>query len=236
MIKTSRTRLDRFLSTQKNINKRDARLILAQHRVTVDGIMAYDTAQVIDHFSKVSLDGTLIQNNTAHYIMLNKPLGVVSATKDPEHQTVIDLLDYAFKNELHIVGRLDLNSTGLILLTNDSHWSKKLMHPENKSIKQYRVTLENPVSEDYIQAFENGMHFPYEDIITQAVTLKIISPHVVELSLTEGRYHQIKRMFGRFRNPVKKLHRFAIGNLGLDELLKIGENRKLTTTELKTIH
>jgi len=232
MNKIPRTRLDRFLSTQININRRDVRLILAQKRVTIDGVVAVDAAQAIDHFSKISFDGSLIQDNTAHYIMLHKPQGVISATKDPKHQTVIDLLDYPYKNELHIAGRLDLNSTGLILLTNDSRWSKKLMYPKNKSIKYYRVTLENPVSKDYIQAFENGMYFPYEGITTQAVGLKIISAHEVELCLTEGRYHQIKRMFGRFRNPVKKLHRFAIGRLNLDESLKAGESRELSAEEI----
>ncbi len=158
--------------------------------------------------------------------MLNKPVGVVSA--DSGHRAskpFIDLLDYSFREQLHIAGRLDLNSSGLLLLTNDSRWSKQLTDPENKVSKRYRVTVEKPLSEEYVQAFAEGMFFSYENITTQAVDLKIVSPYVADLCMTEGRYHQIKRMFGRFRNPVKALHRYAIGNFSLDEELLPGQSR-----------
>ena len=227
----SRTRLDRFLRTHENLNKHDIRMLLAQRKVQVDGNVTTDATHIIDHFSHIALDGKTLQSNTPYYVMLNKPRGVVSATKDDEHRTIIDLLDYEFRAELHIAGRLDLNSSGLVLLTNDSRWSRKLTDPQHKVVKRYRVRVENPISEEYIHAFAEGMYFPYEDIYTQPVELTIVEPCVAELKLTEGRYHQIKRMFGRFRNPVTELHRYAIGNLSLDPTLEQGESRLLSQTE-----
>lgn len=231
-MQSSRTRLDRFLRTHANLNKHDIRMLLAQHKVRVDGNVITDATHIVDRFSHVVLNGQTLQENTPFYVMLNKPTGVVSATRDEVHKTVIDLLDYEFRYELHIAGRLDLNSSGLILLTNDSRWSRKLTDPKHKVVKRYRVRVENPISEEYIQAFAEGMYFPFENIQTQPVELTIIEPCVAELTLTEGRYHQIKRMFGRFRNPVKELHRHAIGNLLLDPTLHQGRSRLLTHDEI----
>ena len=117
------SRLDRFIAQYCQVSRRNVRLMLAQGRVLVDDLAARDIDQIIDSFSHIVLDGEVIQANTAHYVMLHKPTGVVSATKDDQHKTVIDLLDYSFKGQLHIVGRLDLNTSGLLLLTNDSRWS-----------------------------------------------------------------------------------------------------------------
>jgi len=215
--------------------------MLAQKRIIVDGRIASDTQQLIDEFSHVVLDDKVLQANTPSYIMMNKPVGVVSATKDEQHKTVIDLLadtnllSNADQANLHIVGRLDLNSSGLLLLTNDGRWSRRLTSPEKKITKLYRVTVENPITEDYIQAFAEGMYFAFEDITTRPVKLDIINEKVAELSLVEGRYHQIKRMFGRFRNPVLKLHRMAIGNLLLDADLAPGQSRMLDQDEVNNI-
>lgn len=225
----SRARLDRFISEKCEINRKKVRLLLAQKRVSVDGVIALDTAQIIDKFSLIKLDDQIIQENQAFYIMLHKPTGVVCATKDDKHKTVIELIDLnltnAEKASLHIVGRLDLNTSGLVLLTNDSRWSEQLTSPVNKVAKRYLVTLKNPLHTEYISAFANGMYFSYEDITTKPVELNIISQCRAEVFLTEGRYHQIKRMFGRFDNPVIALHRTSIGPYILDENLAIGESK-----------
>ena len=225
----SRARLDRFISEKCQINRKEVRLLLAQHRVSVDGVIATDIAQPIDKFSIISLDNKIIQKNKPLYIMLHKPVGVVCATKDDQHKTVIDLLSGLFspdeKASLHIVGRLDLNTSGLVLLTNDSRWSEQLTSPKSKVSKHYLVTLQNPLNKEYIQAFSKGMYFAFENITTQPVALKIISSFQAEVILMEGRYHQIKRMFGRFNNPVIALHRTSIGNYALDESLKVGESK-----------
>ena len=245
----STARLDRFISEHCSISRRDVRLMLAQKRIVVDGCIANDIGQKIDKFSKITLDGDTLQDNQALYIMLNKPIGVVSATTDKLHKTVIDLLEEqdAFfyglseeKESLHIVGRLDLNTSGLLLLTNDSRWSERLTSPEHKVEKCYRVTLDNPLTDDYVDAFAAGMYFSFENITTKPAKFKILAnkttdqgnEYIAEVKLIEGRYHQIKRMFGRFRNPVIGLHRESIGNLKLDQKLIEGESRLLTNDEV----
>lgn len=233
------TRLDRLISDLCQINRKKVRLMLAQKRVLVDGHLASDVAQLVDQFSHIVIDNNLLQHNKAHYIMVNKPIGVVCATKDEQHKTVLDLLNGQFEqkiiDDLHIVGRLDLNTSGLVLLTNDSRWSQRLTSPKYKVNKCYQVVLENPLTEKYIEAFAQGMYFSYEKITTQPVDLRIISPFQAIVTLTEGRYHQIKRMFGRFRNPVINLHHYSIGQLTLDESLKSGESRVLSQAEVSDI-
>lgn len=227
-------RLDRFISAKTGTPKSEVRLMLAQKRIYVDGQLATDINQPIDQFSHVALDGAVVQNNTRRYIMMNKPIGVVSATKDEQHKTVMDLLVDKNINtdDLHIVGRLDLHSSGLLLLTNDGDWSRALMSPENKVAKVYEVTVEHPINGECIQAFANGMYFSYEDITTKPAQLEKLSECVAKVTLEEGRYHQIKRMFGRFRNPVLALHRVSIGEIELDTDLAPGEYRALRKNEV----
>ncbi|QYK02189.1 16S rRNA pseudouridine(516) synthase [Shewanella psychrotolerans] len=249
-MQSKRSRLDRFISRHIQIPKKQVRLLLAQGRVKVDGVIARDIDLQIDQFNHIICDGLVLQQRQARYIMLNKPVGVVCATKDDKHRTVIDLINEAVNDapnsnqsnsessntdDLHIVGRLDLNTSGLVLLTNDSQWSKGIMSPDSKVDKIYVVTLKNPIDERYIQAFEEGFYFAYEDITTLPAKLEIISSHCALVTLQEGRYHQIKRMFGRFRNPVIGLHRLSVGDIRLDESLLPGQSRQLTATEMMSV-
>ncbi|MFT6287439.1 MAG: 16S rRNA pseudouridine516 synthase [Halieaceae bacterium] len=231
-MQSTRTRLDRFISVHTGIFRKDVRAVLAQGRVTVNGKLATGISQVIDQFAHVLLDDQVLQARTPLYIMLNKPAGVVSATTDAQHKTVVDLLDHADRNGLHIAGRLDFNSTGLVLLTNDGRWSRRLSAPENHIGKRYRVTLEHPIGSDYAHAFLRGMYFAYEGITTRPAKLRVIDAHTAEVRLVEGRYHQIKRMFGHFDNRVLQLHRVAIGDLELDSQLLPGQSRDLSETEV----
>lgn len=231
----SRTRLDRFIKAHTGITSRDIRSVLAQGRITVDGQAATGISQVIHQFSCVLLDDQLLQAATPIYIMLHKPTGVVSATRDDHHKTVIDLLDRPERNSLHLAGRLDFNSTGLVLLTNDGRWSRDLSTPGNEVAKRYRVTLQNPINSEYVHAFSQGMYFDYEGITTRPAQLRVIDDYTAEVCLVEGRYHQIKRMFGRFNNPVVQLQRLAIGNLELDPDLNPGQSRNLSKAEVHTI-
>lgn len=234
-MQSKRIRLDRLISLHLGINRREVHLLLAQGRVWVDGNIANNVQQLIDEFMHVSLDGQVLQAKTPRYIMMHKPAGVVSATRDAKHKTIINLLPENDNNNLHIVGRLDFNSTGLLLLTNDGRWSRMLTLPEHKITKRYRVVVKHKLTEEYSDYFLQGMYFSYENITTKPAKLTIISDYIAEVSLTEGRYHQIKRMFGRFQNPVLALHRIAIGNLQLDNLLKPGQSRELTTNEVNMI-
>lgn len=237
-MQTKSFRIDRYISKQLKINRRDIKLMLAQGCIVINGKTVREVTTIVKEFDHVVCDGKTLQNNTPLYIMLNKPIGVVSATKDEQHQTVLSLLsDYSGSEleSLHIVGRLDLNTSGLLLLTNDSYWSRKLMSPEEKVSKTYQVTLENNLTQDYIAAFAEGMYFSFEKITTQPAQLAIVNKNMAEVVLTEGKYHQIKRMFGRFRNPVLALHRSSIGNLVLDNNLALGQSRELTSGEVSGI-
>ncbi|MCK5873551.1 MAG: 16S rRNA pseudouridine(516) synthase [Alcanivoracaceae bacterium] len=225
-------RLDRFLSQRLGQSRREIQRLLASGRVRIDDAVTRDGQQQVGPFSRVQLDAELLQADQARYLMLNKPAGVVSATRDTRHRTALDLLDEATGDDLHIAGRLDFHSTGLLLLTNDGNWSRQLSTPGNRVSKRYRVTLEKPLSEDYVRAFAEGMWFEHEGITTRPAGLVILSDHVAEVTLTEGRYHQIKRMFGRFRNRVLTLHRFAVGDLLLDPGLETGTSRALTKAEV----
>jgi 16S rRNA pseudouridine516 synthase len=240
-METKSFRIDRYISKKLSINRRDIKLMLAQGRIIINGEIIREVTTIVEEFDHVLFDGEVLQSKQALYIMMNKPIGVVSATKDALHKTVIELLPSALQSsdshsmDLHIVGRLDLNTSGLLLLTNDSRWSRRLMAPKEKVSKVYQVGLENALTEEYISAFAEGMYFSFEDITTQPAKLTILSERVAEVILQEGKYHQIKRMFGRFRNPVLTLHRSAIGNLILDKGLLVGESRPLTPAEVSSI-
>jgi 16S rRNA pseudouridine516 synthase len=237
-MKTKSFRIDRYISKELQVNRRDIKLMLAQGRIVINGETIREVSTIVEEFDRVECDGEVLQNKKPLYIMLNKPTGVVSATKDDQHKTVISLLEGYSDSELeslHIVGRLDLNTSGLLLLTNDSYWSRKLMAPEEKVSKVYEVELENDLTQDYVSGFAEGMYFSFENITTQPAELRILSDKSAEVVLTEGKYHQIKRMFGRFRNPVLALHRRSIGNLQLDKTLKPGQSRELTSEELSSI-
>lgn len=229
-------RLDRFISLKTGIPKSDIRLLLAQKRILLDGKIASEIHAPVDYFSEVCLDGNILQAHQPYYLMLNKPPGVLSATQDNQHSTVIDLLlsaglDTRIAEQLHIVGRLDLNSSGLLLLSNDSQWSKRLMAPQQKIDKVYEVVLQNPVTEECIQAFSEGIYFPYENSTTLPARLVRLADRQARVTLQEGKYHQIKRMFGRFQNTVLSLHRTSIGAIHLDPQLAPGQYRLLTEAE-----
>ncbi len=233
-MQSKRSRLDRYLSRQLSINRRDVRLLLAQGRVRVDQHIARDIQQWVDQYTHVQFDGQVLQAKTPSYLMLHKPPAVVSATSDARHTTVLDLLPDHYPENLHIAGRLDYNSTGLLLLTNDGRWSRRLTLPDSRVAKRYRVVLDQPVKDDVITAFVAGMYFAFEGIITRPARLLVIDERTVEVVLNEGRYHQIKRMFGHFQIEVLQLHRIAIGGLTLGSLAE-GHCRRLTPAEVLNI-
>ena len=227
-------RVDRFLSNLPQFNRQQARLLLIEKRVRVDGQIVSDPHHDIREFSRIELDEHVLQaGKPARYFMLHKPPGCVSATQDPEHPTVLDLLNEDDKHDLHIAGRLDFNTSGLMLITNDGHWSRHLTQPQTKLPKVYYVETEQDITDAYITRFEQGVYFAYEDLTTLPATLELLGPRSARLSIVEGRYHQVKRMFGYFDNKVVRLHRESIGRLMLDSRLAPGEYRALTSEEVQ---
>lgn len=226
-------RLDRFLSNLPRFNRQDAHQLLAAGRVRLDGQVCRDGRGEVRLFSRVELDGEVLQaGKPARYFMLHKPVGVVSATEHPEHRTVLDLLDEPDKHDLHLAGRLDLNTSGLLLITNDGQWSRRVTAPQGKQPKVYLVDTEDPIDPACVEVFAAGLYFRFEDLVTRPAELEILAPRHARLTLHEGRYHQVKRMFGHFQNKVVGLHRISMGAIQLDELLCPGQYRALTAAEI----
>jgi 16S rRNA pseudouridine516 synthase len=145
---------------------------------------------------------------------------------------VLELLDEPDKDDLHIAGRLDFNTTGLMLITNDGSWSRRLTQPQTKLPKVYYVETEQIITAEYAATFAQGLYFAFEDLTTQPAELTLLGPTSARLSIVEGRYHQVKRMFGHFNNKVLRLHRERMGPLMLDAQLEPGGYRALSPEEI----
>ncbi|MBF4556150.1 pseudouridine synthase [Pseudomonas sp. p50] len=229
-------RVDRFLSNLPCFNRKQVRLLLAEKRVRLDGKIVSDPHAEVREFSRVEVDNEVLQvGKPVRHFMLHKPPGCVSATRDPQHPTVLDLIHEPDKDELHIAGRLDFNTTGLMLITNDGSWSRRLTQPQTKLPKVYWVETEQAIAPEYALKFAEGMYFAFEDLTTLPADLLVLGPTSARLSIVEGRYHQVKRMFGHFNNKVLRLHREKMGPLVLDPLLKPGEYRPLSDEEIQLI-
>lgn len=229
-------RLDRFLSNLPRFNRQQVRLAIAGGRVKVDGATTFDARHEVREFSRVELDDEPLQaGKPARYFMLHKPRGCVSATSDPVHPTVLDLLDEPDNHELHIAGRLDFNTTGLMLITNDGQWSRRLTQPQTHLPKVYHVVTEQAIDESYVSRFAEGFHFPYENITTQPAILTLLGPRCARLTIYEGRYHQVKRMFGHFNNKVLALHRERMGPIALSPDLEPGSYRPLDAAQIASV-
>lgn len=225
-------KLDRFLAKQSHLGRTAAQHLIAARRVRVDGIVITSGQHEIDRFNRIELGDSLIQpSERALYLMMHKPVGILSATTDPEHRTVIDLIDDPDKHTLHLAGRLDRGTSGLILLTNDGRWSKRLTEPDAKVPKVYLVETQEPIVSEAVDAFARGFYFHTEDLTTRPAELIILEERRARLTLHEGRYHQVKRMFHRVQNRVVSLHRESIGPIVLPEDLEPGQWRELTAAE-----
>ncbi len=229
----SAVKLDRLLAKHDSMGRSKARALIVTGRVRVNGLPTNKIDHEVDRFTGVELDGSPLRKPERRlYVMLHKPVGILSATSDPVHPTVIDLIDDPDRHTLHLVGRLDRNTSGLILLTNDGNWSKPLMAPETKVPKVYLVDTRDPIPASAVEAFAAGFYFHTEDLTTQPAGLEILAERQARLTLHEGRYHQIKRMFHRIGNCVVKLYRESIGAIHLPPELGPGEWRMLESEEI----
>ncbi|RYD24388.1 MAG: pseudouridine synthase [Verrucomicrobiaceae bacterium] len=225
-------RLDRFLIRRGTHSGKEVARLLADERVRVNGETETSGLYKTDRFCTVELDGEVLQEHEAVYLMMHKPAGYLSATTDPQHPTVIELIDHPLKHELHLAGRLDRATTGLLLLTNDGRWSKGVTEPVEEIPKIYRVQTRDVISPDTAAIFAAGIYFAYEDLTTRPAKLEIHGEREALLTIHEGRYHQVKRMFHAVGNQVVGLHRESIGRLVLDGELAEGQSRKLTAEEV----
>ncbi|MGB0664454.1 MAG: pseudouridine synthase [Pontibacterium sp.] len=228
-------RLDKFVSQSADISRKDVKKYLKQGLISVDGEVVKHANLKVSPSSYVSLDGFPLEAPRDKYFMLYKPEGLVCANTDPTHPTVISCLDEPRADELILCGRLDIDTTGLLLITNDGAWAHKVTSPRHKMPKVYEVTTADPIDPEAIAQFEQGIRLKDEHFPTKPAILEITGECSANVTLTEGRYHQVKRMFGAIGNRVTSLHRRSIGDVELDYFLEPGQYRELTDEELAAL-
>ena len=227
-------RLDKYLSDATAYSRRDVRNLVKRKAISVNGIPAKCADMKINESGDVvCVDGKTVQYRQFIYLMLNKPQGFLSATEDNRDPVVVDLLPEEFKHFSPFpVGRLDKDTEGLLLLTNDGQFDHELMSPRKNLYKRYYAELDIPASVEDIELFASGMVF--KEFTAKPARLEIDAgdPRKVYVEIAEGKYHQVKRMCERVGKNVVFLKRVAIGNLKLDETLECGKVRELSSEEL----
>lgn len=225
-------RLDKYLCHATGMTRSQAQKIIRRREVEVDGVDVRDPSMQVGDENEVVWQGREVRLSGPRYFMLNKPAGVVCATVDSQHTTVIDLLDEMNPKGLHAAGRLDIDTTGLVLISDDGEWSHRITSPRHRCEKSYLVTLAEPLDESLVERFAEGIELKGEKEKTKPAKLEILSPKEARLTISEGKYHQVKRMFAALGNHVVALHRERIGALLLDGDLGVGEYRPLDEDEV----
>lgn len=228
-------RLDAYLSRCTALSRKEARHAIRAGRVAIDGQTARKASTIVPDGMLVSLDTVPVTLRGDLYLILNKPAGFLSATTDASQPVVTDLLPQELADRVHPVGRLDLDTTGLLLLTSDGQWSHRITSPRHHCPKIYRVTLAEPLTDGAQRQLETGLQLRNEDKTTRPATVERLSDRVIDLTISEGRYHQVKRMIAAIGNHVAALHRRQIGSLALDKSLPLGEFRYLSDHEIREL-
>ncbi|UJF20058.1 16S rRNA pseudouridine(516) synthase RsuA [Vibrio sp. SS-MA-C1-2] len=225
-------RLDKYICDALGVTRKEAGQIIRSREVYVDGEMQRQPAAKVTAEQQIEWQNREINLFGPRYYMLNKPDGYVCSNEDPTNPTVFMLMDEISQEKLHIAGRLDVDTTGLVLITDDGQWSHRITSPKHKCEKTYRVWLAEPIADDYIARFAAGIQLKSEEKLTKPAQLIIIDETQCLLTIHEGKYHQVKRMFAAVGNKVEGLHRESIGSVILDDELDVGEYRELTAEEV----
>ena len=225
-------RLDRWVSQTTELSRKEAGILIRRGEIQVNGEVVKKAAAQIPDGAEVFWGDDLLDVAPPIYLMMHKPAGLVCANRDGLYSTVIDLLPPEWSRDVHIVGRLDLDTTGLLLMTDDGDWSHRVSSPRRAVGKVYEVSLADPLVSSAENAFADGIKLDGEEKLTRPAVLQRIDDQHVTVTLFEGRYHQVKRMFAALGNKVETLHRSQIGQLQLDADLKPGAWRELTLDEI----
>lgn len=227
-------RLDKFLSHATRLSRTDARRAIKAGRVTLNDELARGSDQAVQPADRVMLDGERVAPPGLRYFMLHKPAGYICATFDNDHPTVLDLLGDE-GHGLSIAGRLDKDTTGLVLLSDDGAWIHAVISPRRVCAKTYLATLDAEPDAALVETFAQGLMLRGEQRPTRPAELVLQGDCQAQVMLHEGRYHQVKRMFAACGLHVEALHRVRIGNIVLDPELAPGEFRALRPDEIKGI-
>ena len=234
-------RLDKYLVACTVGSRTEVKNFLKAGRVTVNGKKEKSAKlQINEETDEICFDGQKLTYEEFVYYMLNKPQGVISATEDTKHKTVLDLLDdYARAKEVFPVGRLDIDTHGLLLLTNDGKLAHALLSPKRHVDKTYLAQVNGIMTDEDIETFSKGI--PLKDFTCQPAKLELVSidtekdQSLVRVTIAEGKFHQVKRMVAYCGKEVVDLQRLTMGTLTLDEDLKRGEWRRLSKEELESL-
>lgn len=234
-------RLDKILANMGYGSRKEVKELVKKGEVKINREVAKQASIKVDaYLDIIEVRGEELKYREFIYLMLNKPKGYISATEDDYHRTVIELLD---EEHLHFgtypVGRLDIDTTGLLILTNDGDLTHKLISPKSGIIKKYLANIDGRVTEKEIEIFEKGIYLAEEDYTTLPAKLEILSRgqmSTVHVYIQEGKYHQVKRMFESVGMKVLELKRLSMGEIELDTDLEEGEYRELNQVEMNWIY
>ncbi|MGO2235298.1 16S rRNA pseudouridine(516) synthase [Marinomonas sp. UCMA 3892] len=231
-------RLDKFVCKSTELTRKEAVQCIHSGEVCVNGEVVTSEAIQVHENNTVLLNGDRLKTRDYRYILMNKPAGTVCSNIDEVYPSVFNYLDVDKASELHIAGRLDADTTGLVLITDDGRWSFNITLPSNDCCKVYRVQLSQAIpaerSSELVTQFKQGLQLQGEQGLTRPAKLDIITPKEVLLTITEGKFHQVKRMFSAVGNRVVGLHREQIGEVYLD--LDVGQWRYLSKNEVESFN
>ena len=225
-------RLDKFLAHAVSLSRTLAKQVIRQQRVVINNSVARNASQNILDSDKIIFDGTPLTLPGKRYIMLHKPADYVCTRDDSHHADVFSLIEHS--HDLHAAGRLDADTTGLVLLTNDGQWSHCVTAPRRHCNKTYLTTLTQPLTSEQSKQLEQGVMLNGEDKPTLPATIEKLSDLKIRLTIHQGKYHQVKRMMAAVGNIVIALHRERIGDIKLDSSLQAGAWRELTPDEYQS--
>ncbi|MBM6549610.1 pseudouridine synthase [Marinomonas ostreistagni] len=224
-------RLDFYISHTLGLSRKEAKMLIGKGHVNVNGELVKKANHSVTREDTIVCQEEELSWPAEKYFVLNKPAGFVCATEDDVHPVVLELIEAHEQKDLRVVGRLDLDTTGLLLLTTDGQWLHRITSPKSQCPKQYRVWTVDDVTDEAMQALQEGVMLNGEHAPTQADAVERVDCDEILLTISEGKYHQVKRMLAATGNRVEKLHRETIASLSIDDLAE-GEYRALTDEEI----
>lgn len=228
-------RLDGLLSHAAALSRAQARECIKAGRVTLLGVVCRDPAARASEGDELSLDGRRINASLSRTLMLNKPAGILTAADDQKQRTVMDILPPVYRSlGCMPVGRLDKDTTGLLLLTTDGALAHRLIAPKHEIDKVYIARVDSPLKQEDVKTFARGI--PFKDFTALPAKLEILEPDLARITVCEGKFHQVKRMLHAVGHETLSLHRAAFGPLSLDPALSLGESRELTKEETAALY
>nr|WP_067292195.1 pseudouridine synthase [Marinobacterium profundum] len=225
-------RLDKFVCKSTALTRSEATQAINAGELSVNGSIVLDAATQVHENNSISLNGQILKARGFRYILFHKPADTICSNVDEVYPSVFKHIDVDNPAELHVAGRLDADTTGLVLVTDDGRWSFEIIRPDKACSKVYRVGLTYPIADDVVQRFADGLQLQGEQKLTRPAVLELVTPKEVLLTITEGRFHQVKRMFAAVGNRVLSLHRERIGQIGLD--VAVGQWRYLSADEISS--